>query len=169
MGASPSWGQNADKIDSLYQRLGQAMDAAQAERIAAELVIERTKSGSPAIDLLYQRGNQSLAQGDTEAAIDHLTALLDHAPDFIPARDARAAAYFLSGQTGPALADLAAVLVAEPRDYEAIIGLAEILEETGHTEQALAAYRQAAAIHPWLEEISTAIERLDQQLAGQRI
>jgi len=69
------------KLDELFAELSEA-DARRAARIEREIWAEWSKSGSPAMDLLLQRGRDALAEGDYALAIEHLTALTDHAPDF---------------------------------------------------------------------------------------
>lgn len=168
IGAAPVMAADAD-LDRLYERLAAAEDAGEAGRIAAEITIVREKSGSPALDLLYRRGSRALQEGDVEAAIDHLDALIDQAPAFGAARDARAAGHYQRGAIGPALADLAVALIEEPRDFDALRGLAAILEETDQAERALAVYLMVADIHPWLAEVDDAIKRLRRTLEGQEI
>ena len=34
------------------------------------------------MDLLLERGRKAMSEGDTNTAIEHLTALTDHAPNF---------------------------------------------------------------------------------------
>jgi tetratricopeptide (TPR) repeat protein len=169
LAAGPVMAVDAAKIDDLLSRLAQAEDAGEAGRIEAELMIEWTKSGSPTIDLLARRGNEALEMGDTRAAVEHFTALIDHAPDHLAGYDGRAAAYYMSGEIGPALADIAHVLAVEPRHFGALTGLAIILEESDEPEKALEAYRAAAAIHPFMAEVNDAIVRLEKSLEGQEL
>jgi hypothetical protein len=44
-----------------------------------------------------------------------------------------------------------------------------ILEELGDSEGALAAYKAALAIHPRLETVKEAVERLEAEAAGQEL
>lgn len=134
----------------------------------AQSDIERawSRSGSATMDLLLKRGTEALDQGDLPGAIAHLTALTDHAPDFPEGWNARATAYFLSGQFGPALSDIAQVLAREPRHWGALAGLGMILDETGETARALAAFRASFALNPHQQDVKDAIERLERELAG---
>lgn len=157
------------KLDDLYTRLAQAEDAAEAGRIEAEIRIEWSKSGSPAMDLLLQRGADALSAGNIPAAIEHLTALVDHAPDFAEGYHARAAAYYAAGEIGPALADLAHVLEADPRNFDALATLGMLLEESDRPEKALEVYRAVQAIHPHLADVNDAIDRLAKTLEGQEL
>ena len=79
--------------DALLQQLRSA-EAADAPRIERELMAAWSKSGSTAMDYLLKRGRDAMEVNDWRAAIEHLTALIDHAPDFAEAYHARAEAYF---------------------------------------------------------------------------
>ncbi len=166
--AGVGFAQDAAKLDDLYNRLKDADEGA-ALRIETEIFTESGKSGSASIDLLVRRGAEALEAGNPVVAIEHLTAAVDHAPDFTEARATRAVAYYSEGEVGPALTDLAAVLEAEPRHFVAWSVLGSILEEADMSEKALAAYRSAAAIHPHIAEVNDAIKRLEKQLEGQSL
>lgn len=144
-------------------------DLARWQRVERELLNEWSKSGSAAMDLLLQRGREALQAGNTDAAIEHLTALTDHAPDFAEGYNARATAYYQAGQFGPSLEDIAQVLTLNPNHFGALSGLGLILEETGFHERALAAFRAANAIHPHQPGIKASLERLERKVAGQDI
>lgn len=136
-------------------------------RIAeSDILREWSKSGSASMDLLLKRGEEALDQGDTDAAIGHLTALTDHAPDFAAGWQARAVAYATAGQFGPAVSDLAQTLQLEPRHFAALTQLGVMLEETGDTEGALNAYRETLRIHPHQQEAIDAVERLEREDQG---
>lgn len=153
------------ELDGLFERL-QAPGAADWQTVEAEIWRQWSRSGSPAMDLLLERGRQAIQEGDFQAAIEHLTALVDHAPDFAEGWNARATAYFQAGLYGPSLADIERVLALEPRHFGALSGLAMILEEIGRPAQALEAWRAAHAIHPNAPGINEALQRLERQVSG---
>lgn len=138
----------------------QEAEPEEARKIADEIELEWSKSGSPAMDLLLKRGNDALAVGDSQAAIEHLTALTDHAPDFAQGWHMRAVAFAQAGMYGPAVSDLERALALEPRHFNAIISLAVVLEEVNKPKLAYEAYKQVQAIHPHQEDVTTALERL---------
>jgi len=160
--------QDNTKLDGLFDRLKTA-DAAEAGRIEAEIWIEWSKSGSPALDLLLQRGRDAMAVGDIRLAIEHFTALIDQDPTFAEGWNARATALFQAGEFGPSIADIAQVLQLNPRHFGALSGLGTILEETGKPERALEVYRAAQAIHPQMAGVNEAVERLEAQATGQEL
>jgi tetratricopeptide (TPR) repeat protein len=156
---------DATKLDDLFSRLATAPEA-ESWRIEQEIWIEWSKSGSPAMDLLLQRGRDAMEAGDIKTAIDHFTALIDHAPDFAEGYNARATAYFQSGEFGPSVADIAKALTLNPRHFGAMAGFGMILEETGQPDRALTVYRAALAIHPHLAGVLQAVERLKTEAHG---
>jgi tetratricopeptide (TPR) repeat protein len=160
--------QDLAKLDGLFERLKTAEEA-EAGRIETEIWIEWSKSGSPALDLLLQRGRDAMDLGDYPAAIEHFSAVIDQDPDFAEAWNSRATAFYMAGEFGPSVADIGHVLNLNPRHFGALSGLALILEETGKPERALEVYRAAVAIHPHMEGAAEAIERLEKQAEGQEL
>ncbi|WP_224824418.1 tetratricopeptide repeat protein [Cognatishimia sp. MH4019] len=141
----------------------------EAAQIEDQLARAWAKSGSAAMDLLLQRGRDALEAGDLDAAIEHFTALTDHAPEFAEGWNMRATVFFQQDKPGLALEDLTKALTLNPNHFGAIIGLAVILEQTGYPADALEAYRTVQSIHPHQDQVATAIERLEKEVGGQDI
>ena len=121
------------------------------------------------MDLLFRRGREAMEQQDLQAAIEHFTALTDHAPDFAEGWHARATAYFHADLYGPAVADLERALALNPNNYRAIFGLGTILETFGDEKRAYEAYLRAKAIHPHFEDVTDALDRLRTGVEGQTL
>ncbi|WP_299848411.1 tetratricopeptide repeat protein [uncultured Roseovarius sp.] len=155
-----------DRLDRLYAQLKQA-ESSEAVKIGNEIVLELSKSGSSAMDLLLKRGRDALEADDTRAAIEHLTALTDHAPEFAEGWHMRAVAFSRSGRYGPALSDLERALALRPRHFEAIYGLGVILEELNQPEMAYDAYSRVLEIHPHFEDVNDVLDRLGATLGGE--
>jgi len=156
------------ELDALFDQLATADERA-AQRIEKDIWLEWSRSGSATRDLLLQRGRDAMAAGDLPAAVAHLTALTDHAPDFAEGWNARATAYFQSGDYGPSIADIGRVLTLNPRHFGAMAGLGAMLEELNRPEEALKVYREALTIHPHLTGVRKAAERLETVAAGQEL
>lgn len=124
------------------------------------------ESGSESMNFLLERGYAALGHGDLEIAIEHFTALTDHAPDFAEGYNGRATAYYHIGLYGPSVSDIARVLTLEPRHFGALIGLGRILEDSGKPKQALEVFRQVVLIHPNHSGATNAIVRLDALVGG---
>ncbi|WP_243394448.1 tetratricopeptide repeat protein [Yoonia maritima] len=155
-------------MHNLYQELLDADDGSYA-RIEQQIVTQWDKSGSPAMDLLLRRGQDALRDGQVDAAVEHFTALVDHAPHFAGGYFGRATSYYLLGMTGPALDDVQRVLQIEPRHFQAIDGLAVIMEELNRPEDALELYQMILAINPQSVVTKDSIVRLQLQLEGQAL
>ncbi|WP_418887912.1 tetratricopeptide repeat protein [Maritimibacter dapengensis] len=166
--ASPLWAADEARLDELFSSLAEA-DETSWEQIEAKIWREWSDSGSPAMDLLLERGREAMTEEDNREAIEHLTALVENAPEFAEGWNARATAYYSAGLVGPAMADIARTLELEPRHFGALSGLGLILEETGHDARALEAYRAALAIHPHKPNLKRAVERLEFALEGKAI
>ena len=156
------------RVDDLLAQLLTA-DEASAPLIESEIAAEWSKSGSPAMDLLLQRGQDALEIGDGGRAVEHFTAAIDYAPDFAEAYTGRATAYYLTNDIGPALADIQTALTLNPRHFGAMKGFGIILEELGRPGDALAVYRQVLAIHPQDADVAGAVDRLVKTLEGQTL
>lgn len=158
-------GAEGDRLSGLLEQLREP-DLPNWAVIEEEIRLEWSKSGSPAMDLLLQRGRAALEEQDYQTAVEHFTALTDHAPGFAEGFNARATAYFHLGLYGPALADLQQVLALNPQHFGALFGLGAIMEEIGNEDLALRAYEAARDIHPHEPDLQDAIERLDTQVRG---
>lgn len=161
-GAAPA---QDSRLDDLFAALAQAEEP-DARQIAEKIAAEWSESGSPAMDLLLMRGRDALAEGDTEAAIGHLTALVDHAPDFAEGYNARATAYFAAGRYGPALEDIRQVLARNHRHFGAMIGLGLILEDVERPAAALEIWREVERLYPASPEAARAIPGLEHAVEG---
>lgn len=160
--------EEAATVDRLLGELKTA-DAERAGVIEHDIWRLWSHSGSAAMDLLLDRGRTAMDQGDIEAALDHLTALTDHAPDFAEGWNARATVLFHAGRYGQSVADLEHALALNPRHFGALAGFGAILEQIERKPQALEVYRAALAIHPHMQAVLDAVKRLEADIAGQDI
>jgi tetratricopeptide (TPR) repeat protein len=157
------------RLDDLFGQLATAETPEAATLIQNEIFLEWSKSGSAAVDLLLQRGQDAVEAGDPVLAAEHFTAAIDHAPDFAEAYHGRATAYYMSGQIGPAIADLRQTLILNPRHFGAMRGFAIILEELGRKEEALEVFRDVKEINPTDPDVTNAVARLELALQGQTL
>lgn len=155
-------------LDALFQELI-AADEDSHERIAERITGAFGKSGSATMDLLLRRGNDALEAGEPDAAVEHFTALVDHAPDFAEGYHSRASAYYSVGLIGPALDDLRQALVLNPRHFQAMFGVGILMEELGRDDEARAAFAAVLEVYPLDPQATSAISRLDLAQMGQAI
>ncbi len=155
-----STAEDETKLDALFTELAEP-GREDWNRVENEITRIWSRSGSPAMDLLLRRGIEAMKAEDYGAAVEHLTALTDHAPDFAEGWNARATTFYVSGEYALAMADIERVLALEPRHFGAISGLAFILEEMGETTLALRALRMVHEINPNRPNVTEAIARLE--------
>jgi tetratricopeptide (TPR) repeat protein len=163
----PLSAQPAD-LDALYQELLEA-DETSYPRIEQQIIAQWEKSGSPAMDLLLRRGQDALSDGAPDVAVEHFSALVDHAPGFSEGYFGRATSYYLLGLMGPALEDIQTTLRLNPRHFEAMRGLAAMMQELERPEDALELYELILAINPQSQEARETIKILKLQLEGQAL
>lgn len=156
------------RLDPLFERLLK-VDAADAPLIEQKIVTEWSKSGSASMDFLVRRAAKALEAEEWETALDHLTALTDHAPEFAEGWHLKAVAHFNREELGFALDAIERALAAEPRHFHAMGGLMAILEQSGQDDKALEVAMMIRAIHPHFEDLTTIIDRLSAKTEGQPI
>jgi len=161
----PVSAENTDRAMEMLEQLPEA-EPKEARRLAREIEHEWSKTGSPAMDLLLKRGREALEGGDSRHAIEHLTALTDHAPEFAEGWHLRAIAFANVDLFGPALDDLARALALNPHNFNAMYSLGAVLEEVGHSDLAQEAFERSAAIHPQSEDVTKALERVARETGG---
>lgn len=165
--SAPAQAEGPDSREAdLLRQLREAETADAASRVERELLNLWSLSGSATVDLLLRRGQDALEAGTPDVAVEHLTAAIDHAPDFAQGHAARAAAYYLTNRVGPAIDDLRAALVLEPDHLEALRGFAAILEELDRPEDALEIWRRVADMSPQDAAAGEAVDRLALSLEG---
>lgn len=150
----------AGKLDELFAQLKEP-GRDDWQRIEAEITRIWSQSGSPAMDLLLARGQQALEAEDYSAAVEHFSALIDHAPDFAEGWNGRATAFYLMGEYGLSINDAEHVLALNPRHFGALAGLAYMLEAMDEPELALEALHAAQALNPNQPDIGESVTRLE--------
>lgn len=163
--AHPAFSEDTEALDLLFAQLKEP-NLENWSQVEDQIWQEWSKSGSPAFDLLLERGREALQNEDPFTAIEHLTALTDHAPGFAEGWNARATAFYQAEMFGPSISDIEVTLSLNPRHFGALSGLGLIMEQLGYEEEALRAYREVSAIHPHRPNVQDAIERLEARLAG---
>ncbi|MEM9971897.1 MAG: tetratricopeptide repeat protein [Pseudomonadota bacterium] len=154
-----------DELEALFEGLLTAEDAAVAQ-IERRIYEIWSQSGSDAMDLLLARGREALEAGDPRRAVEHFSALIDHAPEFAEGYNARATAFFQQQRYGQSLADIQRTLALNPEHFGAMVGLAFILEEIGRPEDALDAWREVEKLNPNRDGLAEAVARLELRVEG---
>ncbi|MFO7757155.1 MAG: tetratricopeptide repeat protein [Roseovarius sp.] len=154
-----------ERLDTMLAQLSQA-EPGKARKLAAEIEMEWSRSGSPAMNLLLQRGEDAIEAGEFDAAIEHLSALIDHAPRFAEGWHLRSVAFFKQERYGLALSDIEQALALEPRHFNVLYGLGVMMDEMDQYALAHEAFTRVLAIHPHHENVSSARERVARKMGG---
>jgi len=152
----------------LFEQL-QTAPPIEAKRIEREIETAWSRSGSPTMDLLLKRGREALEEDDIPLAIEHLTALTDHAPDFAEGFHLRALAYYRAELYGPAMDDLEMTLALNPEQYNAIFGFAAMVQEFGDLAAASKLYRRVLELNPHHENAQKALDALRRDGIGRTL
>ncbi|MEO1293775.1 MAG: tetratricopeptide repeat protein [Pseudomonadota bacterium] len=157
---------------SREEKIAEALEGLKADdatkRGKAEQALRKAWSShsSPSFELLLQRGRDAAEAEEPEKALKLLTDLVNLAPDFAEAWNARATVHYSEGNLGAALADIADTLAKEPRHYGALTGMGVIFEQLGDEKRAVSAFRSALEIHPHLEVAKEGVKRLAKKVDG---
>lgn len=162
---SPGLAQDEDRSKELLQELAQA-DESTANRLEKEIRLEWSKSGSAGMDLLLKRGRDALEVNNVAAAIEHFTALTDHAPDFAEGWYGLAMAYFQVDMYGPTADALERTLALNPHHFGALRGLGAMFEMLEKPALAYDAYSRVLKLRPHDSDVIDALERLERQVNG---
>lgn len=153
-------------LAALLSELAAAPDAPAAAAVERRVWARWTVSGSPTVDLLLQRAAAAEAAGDPGLARALLSEACDLAPAFAEPWNRRAALAYDAGDHRGAIDAIEETLKREPRHFGALVGLGVVYEEIGEPRAALMAYREALAIHPFLEAARQGEARLSARLSG---
>jgi tetratricopeptide (TPR) repeat protein len=165
------------------ERLGEAGTMADASRLVARLadVDENvreaavgsmwqiwSRSGDPAIDVLFRRGLVEMQLGRLDAALETFTEIVRRKPAFAEGWNKRATLYFLLGRHAESLKDCAEVMKRNPYHFGALSGYAQIYSALGEPERALEWYGRALKVNPYLPNAAAAVRLLEEQIAAKR-
>lgn len=159
---------SASELDSLFARLKQTQDAAEAAEIEGRIAEVWGHSPSDTANLLYERGLEAM-NDDQELALELFSAVTEIQPDFAEAWQELGAVNFQLEAHDAAILSLEQAIALEPRHYGALVGLATIFEMYGNRKAALEALRRAYRINPHIPDIERRLRALSRDVEGQRI
>ncbi|WP_133773856.1 tetratricopeptide repeat protein [Enterovirga rhinocerotis] len=156
----------ASTLDELYGRLAAAKDADEAKGIASLIERRLARSGSDTADLLLSRAMVALTSKDGALAVELLDRVTVLRPGWAEAWTRRAVAFWQLDDPSRAMMDLEEALTREPRHFVAWTLLGRLETASGDKARALAAYRRALKIHPFLDDAEKAEKRLAPEVDG---
>jgi len=166
-----SGAQDADgaSLDRLYERLATAETAQAAASVEDQIRLVWTDSGSDTVNLLLDRAETAITQGDTPRAERHLQDALALEPEFAEAWRRMAELRLIRSETGAALEAINQALIADPRHFRALTMLGSIMERLDRPRAAFEAYEEALRVHPHYEDAKRGRDRLAPRVEGRSL
>lgn len=157
------------QIDTLFAQLAKADSPEEAKPIEEQIFALFEVSGSPSVDLLMARGAAAMAGGDGDTAKKLFVSITDIAPNFAEGWHQRAQTQIQDGDDEAAMISLQKTVTLNPRQFEAMSQLGDMLEEYGNKAGALKIYKRALALDPQLEGAAKHVTALERDVEGQGI
>jgi tetratricopeptide (TPR) repeat protein len=169
-GRMPKVGADRSKgLDFLFGALKAAPDEDSAKHVEARIWAIWLQTPSDTAALLMMRAKAAMDAQQTDVALKLLDAVIKLRPDYTEAWNRRATLYYLQNDYTRAMADIAQVLMREPRHFGALAGLGMIMQDLGDDKRALDAFRKALAINPHLEKVPELVKTLSEKVEGRDI
>ena len=156
-------------VDTLFAQLRSAGSAEEAKPVEAQILATFLHSGSPSVDLLMTRAAAALAAGNKNVARKLYDSVTGIAPQYAEGWHRRGLMQSDSGEDEPAMVSLQRTVQLNPRHFEALEQLGEMLEDYGDKAGALKMFRRALALDPQFEGLQRHIDGLSRDVEGQGI
>jgi tetratricopeptide (TPR) repeat protein len=156
-------------IETLFAQLAKADSTEDAKPIEDQIQAYFEQSGSASVDLLMARGSAALAGGDNATAKKLFASVTEVAPKFAEGWHARAQIQQQDGDDEAAMLSLQKVVTLNPRQFEAMSELGDMLEDYGNKPGALIMYKRALALDPQLDGAAKHLRVLERDVEGQGI
>jgi tetratricopeptide (TPR) repeat protein len=154
----------ARQLDALFAGLQASKVEEEGDAMVAEIWRLWLRSGRPELDAAMQQAVNLLAAGLGSLAMPILDDIVAQAPDWAEGWNKRATVLYLLGEHDRSLADIEHVLALEPRHFGALAGMGLIRIARGEPREALAAFRRALAVNPFLKERFALMPELERQV-----
>ncbi len=156
----------AAALDALLHQLKDSKDATEAGEFVSEIWRLWHETDNPDVELLMERAAASMPSRNFGLARMLLDEVVEIAPRYAEGWNQRATLLFIMGDHGQSLADIEKVLELEPRHFGALAGRGHIHLAAERWQEAMAAFRAALAINPFLRERNRMIPLLEQRLGA---
>ena len=167
--SGPDAAARAQRLDELFARLKTDKSEEEGDGAVAEIWKLWQQSGTAELDELMEQASRMIGHGLYPLALPILDDIIKRAPDWAEAWNKRATALYLMGEHERSLADIDRVLALEPRHFGALAGIGLNRIAKGEYREALAAYRKALAVNPFLKERLELIPALEKKVGEKPI
>ncbi len=159
----------AAELDARFIELKAAKSDAEAEPIVGEIWTLWLQSGRGDVDQLMGEAMRVMQRGGQQLALSMLDEVVKRAPDYAEGWNRRATLLYFMGEYERSKADCDEVLKREPRHFGALAGMGLIGIAQSDFKAALAAYRRAVAVNPFLKDRDQVIPALVKKVEGERL
>ncbi len=161
--------QTAAELDSLFARLKETGSPLEGILITRRIWGLWTAYDDAAVARDLEAGTVAMAHQDYETALAAFDRVVAAAPGFAEGWNKRATLFYLMGEYDRSMADIERVLALEPRHFGAISGIGLIYMALEDDEAALAAFRKALEINPFMPGVMTNIRTLRKRMRDKQI
>ncbi len=159
--------QRGPLLKSLYMRLRHASSRAAAKSVAEAIEQIWLTSGDDNIDFIMQNAILAMEEEDFVVAEELLDRVIELRPTYAEGWNKRAMVHFMKSEHKKAFGKLRQALALDPRHFQALHGLALVMQELGDNRGALQTYRVLLRNHPQFSEALEAVEELSRTVNGQ--
>ena len=160
--------QKAPQLDTLFEALTTAEDAAERRVIEGEIWQHwMAFPGGDTGGFIFDSGVQAMARGDLKVALDLMSEVIEDNPDFAEGWNKRATIHYMQGNYAESVSDIIQTLVLEPRHFGALSGLAQIYQRQEQYALALKVLDQLEVISPYSTGLDRWRDLLKQRLQDQ--
>ncbi len=124
------------------------------------------RAGGPEANTLLIEAIEAMNENAYTQAVRRLDDAIRRCPDFAEAYNQRAIAWYLSGKYLRSVADCRRTLALNPYHFGAAAGLGHAYAELGMFERSLDAYHAAIKLHPRMDGVRVAMEKVREILTG---
>ncbi|MCA0433381.1 MAG: tetratricopeptide repeat protein [Proteobacteria bacterium] len=153
----------AAELDRLFGQLHAQNAEASAATIESKIWANWSRSDSATAELLLGQAGKAMAADEYDAAQSILDQIVKSYPDFAEGWNRRATLYFKMRRYQQSLSDIERVLELEPRHFGALTGRGMILMQMGKPDEALAAYREALSMNPYLQGVADTVKQIEKE------
>lgn len=156
-------------LDALFSTLAKAGSEEEAKPIEEKILAAFFHSNSATVDVLMARAAAALHAGATGTARKLVAAVTNVAPDYAEGWHQRAEMQADTGDDQGAMFCLQKTITLNPRHFEALTELANLVEEYGDKPAALRLYRKALALDPYFDDVARKVRGLEHDVEGESL
>jgi len=157
------------ELDALFGALAKAQSEEEAKPLEDKILEAFFHSNSPTVDVLMARAAAALHGGAGDTARKLIAAVTNVAPNYAEGWHQRAEMLADAGDDQGALFCLQKTVTLNPRQFEALTELGNLVEEYGDKPAALRLYRRAQALDPYFGDVARKVRALEHAVEGESL